>query len=85
VAIRNRLYVRLGAGRARHMLAAAFPGGSARNEIKRRVMMKSEKEGESKSALTSAVIEEIVEDLVVKAEIIREQKDLEKLKKAVTG
>lgn len=85
VAIRNRLYVRLGAGRARHMLAAAFPGGSARNEIKRRVMMKSEKEGESKTALTSAVIEEIVEDLVVKAEILREQRDLEKLKKAVVN
>ena len=85
VAIRNRLYVRLGAGRARQMLAATFPGGSARNEIKRRVMMKSEKEGESKTALTSAVIEEIVDDLVNKAEILREQKDLEKLKKAVVN
>jgi hypothetical protein len=48
-------------------------------------MMKSEKEGESKTALTSAVIEEIVDDLVKKAEILREQKDLEKLKKAVVN
>ena len=67
VAIRNRLYARLGAGRARQMLAAIFPNGSARTEIKRRVLMKSDLEGESKSALTSAVIEEIVEELVTKS------------------
>jgi hypothetical protein len=35
--------------------------------------------------MTSAVIEEIVDDLVKKAEILREQKDLEKLKKAVVN
>lgn len=64
VAIRNRLYGRIGAGRARQLLAANFPGGSARTEIKRRVMMRSEKGGEAKSALASAVIEEIVEELV---------------------
>ncbi len=63
VAIRNRLYSRIGAGRARQVLAANFPGGSARTEIKRRVMMRSEKGGEAKSALASAVIEEIVEEL----------------------
>lgn len=68
VAIRNRLYTRLGAGRARQMLAAVFPGGSARTEIKRRVLMKSEKEGESRSAQTGAVIDEIVEELVQKYE-----------------
>jgi intracellular multiplication protein IcmB len=65
VSIRNRLYTRVGAGRARQVLAGAFPGGSARGEIKRRVMMRSEKGGsEAKSALASAVIEEIVEELV---------------------
>jgi intracellular multiplication protein IcmB len=64
VAIRNRLYTRLGAGMARQMLAANFPGGSARTEIKRRVMMRSEKSADGKSALTSAVIDEIVEELV---------------------
>jgi intracellular multiplication protein IcmB len=64
VAIRNRLYGRIGAGRARQLLAANFPGGSARTEIKRRVMMRSEKGNEAKSALASAVIEEIVDELV---------------------
>lgn len=65
VAIRRRLYNSIGAGRARQVLAGAFPGGSARGEIKRRVMMRSEKGGnEAKSALASAVIEEIVDELV---------------------
>ncbi len=83
VAIRNRLYDRLGAGRARQMLAAAFPGGSARNDIKRRVLMKSEKEGDSKSALVSAVIEEIVEDLVEKSEMLNERARLKEIGDAV--
>ena len=52
VAIRNRLYAKLGAGRARQMLALNFPGGSARTEIKRRVMMLAEK-GEIRSAAVS--------------------------------
>jgi intracellular multiplication protein IcmB len=63
VAIRNRLYSRLGAGRGRQMLAASFPGGSARTEIKRRVFAKAEK-GETQNAATGAVIEEIVNELV---------------------
>lgn len=63
VAIRNRLYSRLGAGRGRQMLAASFPGGSARTEIKRRVFAKAEK-GETNNAATGAVIEEIVNELV---------------------
>jgi intracellular multiplication protein IcmB len=63
VAIRNRLYTRLGAGRGRQMLAASFPGGSARSEIKRRVFAKAES-GQTQSAATSAVVEEIVEELV---------------------
>lgn len=63
VSIRTRLYNRLGAGRARQMLAANFPGGSARSEIKKRVIMLSDK-GETRSAATSKVIEEIVEELV---------------------
>ncbi len=81
VAIRNRLYTRLGAGRARHMLAAAFPGGSARSEIKRRVLLKSEKEGgESRSALTSHVIDEIVEELVLRSEEMLEEVERRKVK-----
>jgi intracellular multiplication protein IcmB len=63
VAIRNRLYQKLGAGRARQMLAANFPGGSARGEIKRRVMMLAEK-GEVRSAAISQVVQDIVTELV---------------------
>ena len=63
VAIRNRLYTKLGASRARQMLAAAYPGGSARNEIRRRVLAKSES-GEARAAMIGAVIEEIVNEIV---------------------
>ena len=63
VAIRNRLYTRIGAGRARQMLAAAFPGGSARAELKRRVFALAE-QGNAQSAATSKVVEDIVEELV---------------------
>ncbi len=83
VSIRNRLYNRLGASRARQMLATAFPGGSARNEIKRRVVAKSESEKESRGALTSAVIEEIVSELVAKSEMAEEAKEREKFKRAL--
>lgn len=62
VAIRNRLYLRIGAGRARQMLASTFPGGSARNEIKRRILMRASS-GEARGAATSAVVEEIVQEL----------------------
>lgn len=67
VAIRDRLYARMGARRARQMLAASFPGGSARAEIKRRVYARSEK-GEVNAAATGAVIKEIVEELVLASE-----------------
>jgi intracellular multiplication protein IcmB len=63
VAIRTRLYNRLGAHRARTMLAANFPGGSARGEIKRRIMELSEA-GETRSAALSVVIDQIVDELV---------------------
>ena len=62
VAIRTRLYKRLGAHRARQMLAANFPGGSARGEIKRRIITLAEK-GETKAAALSAVVEQIVDEL----------------------
>lgn len=79
VAIRNRLYGRLGAGRGRQLLAAAYPNGSARNEIKRRVLIRSEKEGESRSALTSAVIDEIVDELIRRAQEMHEEAERRKL------
>ncbi|MES2728822.1 MAG: type IV secretion protein IcmB [Pseudomonadota bacterium] len=63
VAIRNRLYGRLGAKRARQMLAMYFPGGSARTELKRRVMARAEA-GEGREAAVGLVIEELVEELV---------------------
>jgi intracellular multiplication protein IcmB len=63
VAIRNRLYARLGASQARRLLGANFPGGSARSEIRRRVQDLQEKsEGERVSVGT--VIEMIVEELI---------------------
>ena len=62
VAIRNRLYAKLGASRARRMLAITYPGGSARNEIRRRVLAKSES-GESRSAMISAIIQEMVDEM----------------------
>jgi intracellular multiplication protein IcmB len=63
VAIRTRLYEALGAHRARQMLAANFPGGSARGEIKRRILDLAEK-GETRAAALGAVIGTIVEELV---------------------
>jgi intracellular multiplication protein IcmB len=61
--IRNRLYTRLGAPQARRLLAANFPGGSARNEIKRRIAFYSEK-GDADHASVNAVTEMIIEELV---------------------
>ena len=63
VAIRGRLYTLLGAGRARQVLAASYPGGSARNEIRRRVLAKSDA-GDARAAAVSAIIDEIVGELV---------------------
>jgi intracellular multiplication protein IcmB len=62
VIIRNRLYTKFGAGRARQILATSFPGGSARNELKRRILAKSDS-GDTKAAAQSAVIDELIEEL----------------------
>lgn len=62
VIIRNRLYTKFGAGRARQILATSFPGGSARNELKRRILAKSDS-GDTKAAAQSAIIDELVEEL----------------------
>ena len=66
VELRNRLYIALGAGRARHILAQAFPGGSARQEIRRRVVLRTEK-GEVESGAASVVIDEITQELIASA------------------
>ncbi len=64
VIIRNKLYARLGASQARKLLAANFPGGSARSEIRRRVVSLSEKGGDTDKSTVAAVIEKIIEELV---------------------
>lgn len=63
VAIRGRLYEKIGASAARTILAATYPGGSARDDIRRRVLANSE-DGKSRSAAVSAVIDSIVEELI---------------------
>ncbi len=68
VELRKRLYVALGANRARHTLAQFFPGGSARQEIRRRVVMRTEK-GEIESGATSVVIEELGRELIAQVRI----------------
>ncbi len=66
VIVRNRLYARLGASRARQILALNYPSGSARLEINRRVAMANEK-GDTDAAAKSKVIDEIVTELVDRA------------------
>ena len=68
VAIRSRLYSKIGAQRARRILATYFPGGSARSEIKRRVLTKSEaRQGEDAiQKLTDKVVAEIDKTLETK-------------------
>ncbi|MBU6475740.1 MAG: hypothetical protein KGQ70_07215, partial [Alphaproteobacteria bacterium] len=72
VLIRTKLYGRLGAGRARRLLAANFPGGSARQEIRRRVVLLSEK-GDVNNATVTAVIDQIVEEMVSSTKVSLEQ------------
>ncbi|MGN7437350.1 MAG: hypothetical protein ACTHOO_01805 [Alcanivorax sp.] len=79
VAIRNRLYTTLGAARARQMLAMKFPGGSARNEIRRRVLSDS-KEGDSRQAMISAVLEKIVEEMIEESKESQEAEDSKRIK-----
>ncbi len=62
VALRRRLYEQLGAGRARQVLATAFPAGTARPEIVRRLNAQAETGGTA--AGLSVVIDEIAQELV---------------------
>ena len=66
VAIRSRLYAELGAGRARLVLAANYPGGSARSEIRRRILDRAD-QNEAQSSALSAIVEELVEELVAES------------------
>lgn len=75
VAVRQRLYTRLGAHNARKLLAANFPGGSARSEIRRRINTLSDK-GEVDKASTFYVIEQIVSEMIESTKIKMDQIDL---------
>ena len=68
VAIRNRLYARLGASQARRLLAANFPGGSARSEIRRRVQDLSE-QNKTDQASVGAVIETVVNEMIESTQV----------------
>lgn len=79
VAIRNRVYLKLGASRGRQMLAASYPGGSARSEIRRRVLAKSES-GESRGAMISEVINEIVKEIVEASKLAQKEESASRIK-----
>jgi intracellular multiplication protein IcmB len=63
VQLRSQLYIALGAAPARRILAKFFPGGSARQEIRRRIVLLTEK-GEVEAGATSAVIQEMAGELI---------------------
>ena len=66
VALRKRMYDALGAQRGRQMLAAVYPGGSARQEIQRRVAQRTES-GDQGSAATGLVIDQMAEEMAKQA------------------
>ncbi|MGH1375017.1 MAG: type IV secretion protein IcmB [Alphaproteobacteria bacterium] len=84
VSIRNRLYSILGAARGRQMLSLTFPGGSARNEIRRRVLVNSESGGDSRQAMISAVIESIVTEIVEESKETQGAEDSKRIKLQLT-
>ncbi len=63
VAIRSRLYQRIGGAKARRVLARAYPRGSARTELRRRITQRTEA-GEVENAAVSIVTDEMVEELI---------------------
>jgi intracellular multiplication protein IcmB len=63
VMLRSQLYTALTAPTARQVLAKYFPGGSARQEVRRRVVLRTEK-GDVESGTTSAVIQEMAQELI---------------------
>jgi len=66
VNLRTKLYTALGAPLARRVLAHFFPGGSARQEIRRRIVLRAEK-GEIEASATNVVIQEMAEELMAHA------------------
>lgn len=82
VAIRNRLYIKLGAGRARKILAGTFPGGSARSEIRRRVLSRSE-EGQARTSMISFIIDEVVDEMVANSKAAQKEETSKRVKSLV--
>jgi intracellular multiplication protein IcmB len=68
VAIRNRLYARLGAAQARRLLAANFPGGSARTEIRRRINELADA-GKTEEASVGNVIDTIANEMISSTQV----------------
>jgi intracellular multiplication protein IcmB len=62
VVIRTKLYEKVGAVKARRLLATLFPGGTARHEIRRRVVIRTER-GELTTNAQQAVMQEMVDEL----------------------
>jgi len=63
VVLRNQLYDKLGAAKARKVLSIFYPGGSARKEISRRITVFTEK-GELEKAKMNVVIQDITNELI---------------------
>ncbi|MDD3030219.1 MAG: type IV secretion protein IcmB [Alphaproteobacteria bacterium] len=63
VMLRSQLYTALGAPMARRLLAKKFPNGSARQEVRRRVVLHTER-GEVEASATSLVITEMAQELI---------------------
>ncbi len=68
VMLRSRLYARLGAATARRMLASRFPGGSARNELKRRISTILDKGGDPEKATVGVIIDQMTEEMIEAAQ-----------------
>jgi intracellular multiplication protein IcmB len=66
VILRTHLYDNLGAANGREILAKFFPGGTARHEIRRRVVIRAER-GELDTGSASYVIEELAKELIAHA------------------
>jgi intracellular multiplication protein IcmB len=66
VILRNQMYDALGAVHGRQALGRFFPGGTARHEIRRRVVLRTER-GEIEAGTTSKVIEEIAKEMITHA------------------
>lgn len=66
VMLRSLLYTALGASHARQVLAKYFPSGSARQEVRRRIVSYTEK-GQIEAGATASVIQELAAELVKSA------------------